>query len=92
MSKTEQGNADLKPENALSYEIGYRLNVNRFLFKTSAFGRNSENAIDWTRADENSVWIAENISDVKTKGAEVEVSYNLNSLVKISPLGYTYPP
>ena len=89
-SKTEQGNADLKPENALSYEIGYRFNRQKFLFKTSVFGRDSKNAIDWTRANANSIWVAENISDVKTKGLEVEASQGFNSFVKNISIGYTY--
>ncbi|HFK5566036.1 TPA: TonB-dependent receptor [Elizabethkingia anophelis] len=89
-SKTEQGNADLKPENALSYEIGYRFSRQKFLFKTSVFGRDSKNAIDWTRANANSIWVAENISDVKTKGLEVEASQGFNSFIKNISIGYTY--
>lgn len=89
-SKTEQGNADAKPENALSYEIGYRFSRQKFLFKTSVFGRDSKNAIDWTRANANSIWVAENISDVKTKGLEVEASQGFNSFIKNISIGYTY--
>lgn len=89
-SKTEQGNPDLKPENALSYELGYRLNLNKLMFKTSVFGRDSKNAIDWTKENENSIWVAQNVSDVKTKGAEVEASYGFDSFVKNVSVGYTY--
>ncbi len=41
-----------------------------------------KNAIDWTRANANSIWVAENISDVKTKGLEVEASQGFNSFIK----------
>lgn len=89
-SKTELGNPDLKPENALSYEIGYRFVAPKYGFKASAFGRDSKNAIDWTRKDENSIWIAENVADVKTKGFELEGNVNINDYIKNISVGYTY--
>jgi len=90
ISATEEGNPDLKPENALSYEIGYRYFRSHFLFKTSFFGRNSKNAIDWGRADENSIWIAENIGKLTTKGFEVEVEKKWEGFLRSISASYTY--
>ncbi len=90
VSKTEQGNPDLNPENALSTEIGYRFQKNNFLAKMSYFTRNSENSIDWVKQNSADIWRAENIGDINTQGLEVEVNQRLNSFISSYSLGYTY--
>ena len=73
VSKTEEGNPNLQAEKALSAEVGYRYQRENFTFKTSIFTRNTDNAIDWIKETENSVWKAQNLAKVDTQGAEVEV-------------------
>lgn len=89
-SMVEEGNPDLKPENALSYELGYQLDLASFLFKTSVFAKDSKNGIDWVRNAADTKWVAENISNLKTKGVEVEMSKKLETWVKEVSVGYTY--
>lgn len=89
-SKTEVGNPNLLPENAVSSELGYRFQKNLFHAKISGFMRNSENAIDWVKANENDIWKAENIGKIQTKGIEIEISQKLNSFVKSYSIGYTF--
>ncbi|NAW50882.1 TonB-dependent receptor [Elizabethkingia argentiflava] len=89
-SPKEQGNIHLVPENALSYELGYRLRKNQFSFKTSIFGRDSKNAIDWLRANEQSIWTVQNLAEIKTMGMEAELAYSLNDFVKRISAAYTY--
>jgi len=93
-SATEEGNPNLKPENAISYEMGYGYENRNLSIKTGIFARKSENSIDWTKNSPEAVWKSDNISKFTTKGAEVQTSYDLTSLVKnISmniSMSYTY--
>lgn len=90
VSKTEAGNPNLLPENAISAELGYRFQKNNFLAKVSGFLRNSDNSIDWTKQNVNDIWKAENIGKIETKGVEVEFGQNFNSFLKSYSVGYTF--
>lgn len=90
LSRTELGNPDLKPENAISYEIGYRYLKNNFQAKASVFGRDTEDGIDWIKDAEADKWRAENIGDVVTKGFETEISHHLEGFIKSYSFGYTF--
>ena len=90
VSKTEAGNPNLKPENAMSAEIGYRFQKQSFLGKISGFLRDSDNSIDWSKQNANDIWRAENIGKIKTKGVEVELAQHFNSFLKSYSVGYTF--
>ncbi|MGZ5192673.1 MAG: TonB-dependent receptor [Kaistella sp.] len=90
VSRTEVGNPLLKPEHALSAELGYRFQKNNFLGKISGFMRNSDDSIDWVKQNANDIWKAENIGQIDTKGIEVEISQNFNSVLKSYSVGYTF--
>ncbi|KXH78284.1 TonB-dependent receptor plug domain-containing protein [Chryseobacterium kwangjuense] len=90
VSKTEQGNQNLLPENAISSEIGYQYQDSRILAKVSGFMRNSENSIDWTKkAIDSPVWYADNVGKIDTKGVEFELSHRAFDWLKYTA-GYTY--
>lgn len=90
VSKTEAGNPNLKPENAVSAEIGYRFQKQSFLGKISGFLRDSDNSIDWSKQNANDIWRAENIGKIKTKGVEVELAQHFNSFLRSYSVGYTF--
>ncbi len=90
VSGTEQGNPDLKPESAVSYTIGYQFLKNNLLFKISHFGRDTNDAIDWTKVNSADKWKAENIGNIETKGVETEVSNSFFNNHLRASLGYTY--
>ncbi|MBB4805412.1 iron complex outermembrane receptor protein [Chryseobacterium defluvii] len=90
VSKTEQGNPDLIPENAVYAEAGYQFQNNRILAKISGFMRNSDNSIDWIKKSlEDPVWYAQNVGKIDTKGVEVELNHKVLKWLKYSA-GYTY--
>ncbi|WP_417429525.1 TonB-dependent receptor [Halpernia sp.] len=89
-SGTEQGNTDLKPESAISTEVGYQFKMNNFQAKTSFFTRDSDNLIDWAKDSPTSKWTARNIGKVSLKGVEVEVKQEFSGFLKSYTLGYTY--
>lgn len=89
-SKTEQGNPNLLPENAVYAEIGYQFQTKNILAKLSGFLRDTNNAIDWTKKKpEDPVWYAQNIGETTIKGIEAEFSYRMNNWLKYT-VGYTY--
>lgn len=69
---TTLGNEDLKPEEALTEELGLRLIINNFQFSAAAFLRQAENLIDYIRPTEEGRFEATNVREVNTHGVELE--------------------
>jgi len=90
-SPDNEGNPDLKPENAWSYELGYRFANKNILATVSLFRRESKNMIDWTKQNETDRWKPENVAQVNTNGLEVEFDHRFFvSFIKSYSIGYTY--
>ncbi len=86
-----EGNPDLKPENALSYEIGYRFTHRNIRATLSLFRRESKDLIDWTKERVVDKWKPENIARVNTNGIEVGFQQRFfSSFIKSYNIGYTY--
>jgi iron complex outermembrane receptor protein len=77
---TTIGNPDLKPESALSEEIGIKISGSHINFDMAFFNRKSENLIDWSKDNEEDKWETRNFSEVKTNGIEASINYNFNIL------------
>jgi iron complex outermembrane receptor protein len=45
----------------------------------AVFQRNSKNLIDYVKENENDLWKANNIGELKTSGAEIDIRYNLET-------------
>lgn len=73
--KTTRGNPNLKPEEALSKELGLRFNSTQFIFYIAYFERNANNLIDYTKSNAESLWEATNIRALNVKGFEAEINY-----------------
>jgi len=86
-----EGNSNLKPENALSYELGYRFIQDNCKTTISLFRRESRKSIDWTKEHEEDRWKPENITRIDTNGLEIDFNYHFTaSIFKSFNLGYTY--
>ena len=90
-----QGNPDLKPEEAWTYEGGLRWSEKYLWGDLSIFRRNGSNLIDWVRVDAASPWEARNIARINTSGVEISLGFDPTLLSEHSPvrrmrLGYTY--
>ena len=83
------GDADLKPESAISSEVGYRYQNPKITAKVSGFMRNSSDAIDWVRNTSAEKWAAKNVGGMNLKGVEVEFSHRPVDWFSYSA-GYTY--
>jgi len=90
VSKTEVGNINLQPENAVSAEVGYQFQNKNVLAKISGFLRNSSNSIDWIKNSLNDpTWYAQNVGNINIKGIELELNHKILSWLKYTA-GYTY--
>ena len=88
------GNADLKPEKAISNEIGLRFISPKVSASLAFYSRKAKNLIDFVKNsnDDNIPFTAENIQQVNTEGIDFELIhriqlYSLNHEFKIS---YSY--
>lgn len=89
-SSIEQGNPNLKPESALSQEIGITFSDEKFLIKVAGFNRNSDNLIDWTKDNLTDKWQSRNFSEVTTKGIETAVDYSFKAFNFTQKLNVNY--
>ncbi len=80
-SPVEQGNPDLKPEEALTYEIGIRYIHNGFSMEANYFVRDADNLIDWVYDTGDSIWRSQNFQSVKTNGLELSAGINFDEWI-----------
>ena len=91
------GNKLLKPEEALSFEVGAKWNKGIFKTQASIFRTLGKEIIDWTKPvnDLTQAWFAQNISSLQTSGIEAEFSLfpsrsNPKAFVRTLRFAYTY--
>ncbi len=90
-----QGNENLKPEEAVSYEVGLGFNHNVISANVNFFRREGKNIIDWSKSSPNDAWKTNNINRINTNGVEFTISFFPQKLIKNIPiktfnLGYSY--
>ncbi len=74
--RTNIGNPDLKPESAISEEVGIKYKKGNWFINMAAFHRKSDNLINWTKDREEDPWQPHNFSKVKNYGVEGSVNYS----------------
>ncbi|WP_347173256.1 TonB-dependent receptor plug domain-containing protein [Polaribacter uvawellassae] len=89
---TTLGNANLNPEEAISEELGIKYTSSKFDFSTAVFNRDSNNLIDYVKANANDKWQATNIQDLNSFGVEFNGSfrYKVKDFTQNLSFGYTY--
>ena len=68
---TNLGNPDLKPEKTISYEAGFKLNMNGFSGHAGVYHRRGKDLIDWVRENETDKWQTRNLTRINTTGIEL---------------------
>ncbi len=92
-SPTEHGNTTLKPEKALTGELGFYLTPKRWIFNANYFYRHADDLIDWAKDSLNAPkWQARNFSNIVTQGVELSTKYhfNIKQFPQFAKIGYTY--
>lgn len=93
-----EGNADLLPEYAWNYELGFKTRgTSMVVAQASFFYRDGRNMIDWIREADTLKWQPVNILSLTMAGFDTNVSFNLNelfsnqnSLLQQFYINYTY--
>jgi len=86
---TNTGNPYLKPEEAITYELGTKYQNQFFNGHLSFFRRNGKNMIDWVRLPDSLKWESKNITQIITHGFEIAGYLDVNKLIdKSFPLKY----
>ncbi len=86
------GNANLKPEEALSAEVGGKYISPSFTGSFALFYRDASNLIDYVKENEADRFMATNLRDLYSKGFEANASYNfkVSNLNQSLSVGYTF--
>ena len=89
---TTLGNANLNPEEAISEELGIKYTSSKMDFSAAIFNRDSNNLIDYVKANANDKWQATNIQDLNSFGFEFNSSfrYKVKDFTQNFSFGYTY--
>ncbi|WP_430815885.1 TonB-dependent receptor [Carboxylicivirga sp. RSCT41] len=78
---TNIGNPDLKPEEALTYELGLKTVNNWFNGQASVYYRQGENLIDWGRLPGDAEYSTRNLSEVNSLGMQAQGRVNFDELI-----------
>ncbi|MFH0763563.1 MAG: TonB-dependent receptor [Candidatus Omnitrophota bacterium] len=84
------GNSSLVPESSWTYEAGADFKLGPAFCSAAYFHRNSDDTIDWTRPNTNSIWQASNIGTVSTNGAEASFGISPRVLWRECPVEKVY--
>ena len=91
------GNPDLKPEAAISWEVGFKGSSPRGMqWQLSWFARDAFDLIDWTRSTEDLPWKPDNLARLYTSGIDFNTQIHLPGLLDRETafqrmyLAYTY--
>jgi len=76
-----KGNPNLKPEKALSFETGIKLNNKHIISHFSIFRRHSTDVIDWVKKSDTAIWNSTNITTLTTYGASFSFSYTFHNSI-----------
>ncbi|AMQ58047.1 TonB-dependent receptor [Algoriphagus sanaruensis] len=75
---TNIGNANLKPEQARSVELGGKWEKGPVRAELVYFNRYSENLIEWTRVNSSQPWQPQNFNEVVFNGVEASFYYRVS--------------
>ncbi|NOY36676.1 MAG: TonB-dependent receptor [Chlorobi bacterium] len=77
---TNTGNPDLKPEESVTLEGGFRYLGAGIRASASLFNRRGKNLIDWGRISDTLKWQSMNLTDLHTTGIEMEINMDFRTI------------
>lgn len=73
---TNVGNPDLKPEKSDAFETGLKWNSGLLTGHFVVFHRNGKDIIDWVKKEQGDLWQPQNLTQLKSNGAEFQMKLN----------------
>ena len=89
-SATQESNPNLKPEEAITAEIGAKYTKQAWQWNANAFYRIANNSIDWVRSLETEKWKSMNHTRIDAMGGEIAASYTGGFWAKNIQASYAY--
>ncbi|PTN05606.1 TonB-dependent siderophore receptor [Mangrovibacterium marinum] len=91
---TNLGNPDLKPERSTTYEGGLKYRTRPLNIEAAYYHRIGKDMIDWVRLSDEEKWHTENLTEIKSHGAELTAKLNVAALAgssfPVKQLGVNY--
>ena len=87
-----EGNPNLREENAFTYEVGVKHHKASQVLQLSYFNRKAQNQIDWFRASEMDKWMPDNFNEARYSGIDFSFQQSFNDIPVLDfiSVGYTY--
>ncbi len=73
--RTNIGNPNLKPESAISEEVGIKYKRSNWFVNMALFHRKSDNLISWVKDNEEDPWQPQNFNKAQSYGIETNIKY-----------------
>ncbi len=89
-SATQESNPNLKPEEAITAEIGATYQKNAWQWNVNGFYRIANNSIDWVRSLETEKWKSMNHTRIDAMGGEITAAYKGGFWAKNIQASYAY--
>jgi len=80
---TNKGDPNLKPEEAITVEVGFKFNKPGIIANAAVFKRYGKNMIDWVKLQNQDPWQAMNITQINVAGFETSITLNIEELTGI---------
>jgi iron complex outermembrane receptor protein len=80
-SPSNEGNPNLLPEEAMGYELGYKLQNKFFDGAVTGFIIRGNNLIDWVKTNSADIWHTVNYTELNTTGFEFAAKANLKTII-----------
>lgn len=80
-SPVEEGNPDLMPEEAMTYELGLRYIEKGISLDANYFVRDASQLIDWVQNPVDNIWRSHNLQNVLTNGVELAMNIDFNEMI-----------
>ena len=89
-SATQTANPELKPEKAITTELGITWQNERFLAKTTGYYRWGRNIIDWVLFPDDDHWQSQNLTKINAAGCEIQAAYSDHNWIHLLSLSYSF--